>query len=146
MDDSRSSWLREKAEKILQQKGVKDSNLYNKDLETLVEELSIHQIELEQQNEELKSIQNSLEISRDQFSDLFNNAPVGYFIFRKDYKILTVNDTGTEMLGLQKNELTDNLITKYIHPDSQDIFYFHLKEILKTGNGHSCELQLRKSD
>src|SRR6056297_2311333 len=146
MDENKSSWLRKKAEKILQNKGVKDPSLYNKDLETLVEELNIHQIELEQQNEELKNIQNELERSRDRYSDLFNKAPVGYFIIQKDYKIINVNDTGLKLLSVSKNELTNRLITKYIHPDSQDTFYFHLKEALKTGKSQYCELLLKKPD
>jgi len=146
MDENKSSWLRKKAEKILQNKGVKDPSLYNKDLETLVEELSIHQIELEQQNEELKNIQNELERSRDRYSDLFNKAPVGYFIIQKDYKIINVNDTGLKLLSVSKNELSNRLITKYIHPDSQDTFYFHLKEALKTGKSQYCELLLKKPD
>ena len=143
--EEKSANLRKKAERLLKQNGVKDPALYNKDLESLVEELSIHQIELEQQNEEMKRVQNELEISRDQYSDLFNHAPVGYFIIKGNYSIRDVNDTGAEMLGAQKNDLVERHFTKYIHPDTQDTFYFHLKEVLRSGENNSCELVLKRA-
>jgi PAS domain S-box-containing protein len=142
-NEEKSTRLRKKAEKILQQEGIQDPSLYQKDLESLVEELNIHQIELEQQNEELKNIQNDLEISRDRYSDLFNNAPVGYFIILKDYNIVNANDKGGEMLESESADLIGLPFTKYIHPDSQDTFYFHLKEVIEKGKHQSCELQLR---
>src|SRR6056297_3026210 len=116
-DNDKSSRLRKKAEEILNQRGIQNQELYKRDLESLVEELSIHQIELEQQNEELKKTQNELEISRNRYSDLFNNAPIGYFIIKKDYRIKDVNNTGGEILGISRNELKETSFTGYIHPD-----------------------------
>ncbi len=144
--DNKSEELRKKAERMLKQKGVQDQALYHQDLESLVEELSIHQIELEQQNEELKRIQNELEISRNQYSELFNQAPIGYFIVRQDYRISKVNHTGAGMLSMSPTDLKDQKITTYIHPDYQDTFYFHLKSILRTGEPQSCELVLKDAE
>jgi len=143
IDNDKSSRLRKKAEEILNQRGIQNQELYKRDLESLVEELSIHQIELEQQNEELKKTQNELEISRNRYSDLFNNAPIGYFIIKKNYRIKDVNNTGGEMLGISRNELKETSFTGYIHPDSQDTFYFHLKEVRRSGQHQSCELKLK---
>ena len=145
-NNDKSSRLRKKAEKILAQRGIDNPDLYKKDLESLVQELSIHQIELEQQNEELKRTQNELEISRDQYSDLFNNAPIGYFIIQNDYKILHVNQTGAQLINRQPKDLEGTPITHYIQPDYQDTFYFHLKNVLGPGQPNSCELQLRKNN
>ena len=136
-NNDKSSRLRKKAEKILEQRGIDHPELYKSDLESLVQELSIHQIELEQQNEELIRTQNELEISRDQYSDLFNNAPIGYFIIQKDYKILRANQTGAELIDRQPKDIEGTPITRYIHPEYQDTFYFHLKSVLRTGNANS---------
>ncbi len=144
--NSKSTQLRKKAESILQQKGIQDSSLYEKDLETLIEELSIHQIELEQQNEELKITQYELEISRNKYSDLFNESPNGYFIINSDSVIQDVNVTGAEMLKTKPSELLNQKLTKYIHPDSQDTFYFHIKKVLKSNKKETCELQLKKEN
>ena len=53
------SLLRAQAKKLLknQKESYSSSNIY--DIEALVEELTIHQIELEMQNEELKKAQDS---------------------------------------------------------------------------------------
>src|SRR6185312_3267333 len=44
----------------------------------LVEQLRIHQTELEMQNQELRETQRQLEASRSRYSDLYDFAPVGY--------------------------------------------------------------------
>ena len=144
--NDKSSELRKRAEDILYQQGVKDSALYKQDLESLVEELSIHQIELEQQNEEMKRIQNELEISRDKYSDLFKNAPVGYFVIQSDYKIVEVNHAGSQMLSADDKSISDHYFTKYIHPDSQDIFYFHVRDVLRWQQSQTCGVWLKKEN
>ena len=144
--NKKSSALRKKAEEMLKKKGVQDPALYHKDLEFLVEELSIHQIELEQQNEELKKIQDELEISRNRHSELFNEAPIGYFIIGHDYIISQVNNTGARMLDSSPADLEGEAFTQYIHPAFQDRFYFHLRQVLKTGQADSCELVLKDMD
>ena len=45
----------------------------------LVQELQIHQIELEMQNEELKQARDEAEAERERYLDLYDFAPVGYF-------------------------------------------------------------------
>jgi PAS domain S-box-containing protein len=141
----KSGDLRKKAERILKQKGIRNQELYNQDLESLVEELSIYQIELEHQNEELKRTRNELEISRNRYTDLFEKAPVGYFIIRENYQILRVNHTGAGMLGMDKSDLAGHNFTRYIQPAYQDTFYFHLRYVLKTGQSQSCEIELKIS-
>ena len=44
----------------------------------LIQELEVHQIELEMQNDELRRIQNELEKARDRYSELYDFAPSGY--------------------------------------------------------------------
>lgn len=141
----KSSQLRKKAQQLLNEKGIQDPELYKKDLESLVEELNIHQIELEQQNEEMKRIQNELEISRDRYSDLFNSAPNGYVILESNHRILEINITGARMLGVERAELLNQPFTRFIHPESQDTFYFHFRDLLRTGEAQSCELMLKLS-
>ena len=66
---------------------------------SLVQELHIHQIELEIQNEELLAAQYALEKARYKYSDLFNNAPVGYLILDPAGFILEANQTFADMAG-----------------------------------------------
>ena len=47
----------------------------------LLQELQIHQLDLEMQNEELRNAQRELLEVRNQFADLYDFAPVGYIVF-----------------------------------------------------------------
>jgi len=70
--------LRRRAEEML----LKDHGQLNKiqptDMQNVVQELRVHQIELEMQNEELRRTQQELEASREKYFDLYDMAPAGY--------------------------------------------------------------------
>lgn len=70
--------LRVKAEKISK---VRTYPIKDLSKDELIEELRIHQIELELQNEELKESQIKLEYSQNKYFELYNLATVGYFYF-----------------------------------------------------------------
>ncbi|MFO7864299.1 MAG: PAS domain S-box protein [Salinivirgaceae bacterium] len=132
--------LRAKAQEILQKRGVKNDEYDTQNLESLIEELNIYQIELEQQNEELRQAQLSLETNRQRFIDLFENAPIGYFVVTKKLVIIRINKKGCEYFDKEQKELTSATITDFIAPDSQDKFYFHIKETLRTWKPQTCEI------
>ncbi len=78
---SRSARLRKRAERLMSKKDL--TKIPSKDVKALIEELRVHQIELELQNEELRRVQDLLEMSRSKFADLYDFAPVGYFSFNR---------------------------------------------------------------
>lgn len=139
------SFLRKRAEELLRSKGVQDKSLYAKNLESLVEELSIYQIELEHQNNELLLTQQRLNEAKDQLADLFYNAPVGYLILRDNYLIEEINYTAAALLPVQTEALKGSKITRFIHPEDQDDFYFHLKEAFDTENTVTSDIRIRKN-
>ena len=70
--------LREKAEaSAARRRGSEMPELSREQAGKLVHELQVHQIELEIQNEELRRVMGELEQSRNQFSLLFHQAPIG---------------------------------------------------------------------
>lgn len=93
-DDLKNSKLRQKAENIAQKNDYPATDL-SKD--ELIEELRVHQIELEPQNDELKESQLELEDSRNKYFELYNFAPVGYFTLNGNGLILDVNIAGTRI-------------------------------------------------
>lgn len=48
------------------------------EIAAFVHDLETHQIELEMQNEALREAQMQLSEARDQYSELYNQAPIGY--------------------------------------------------------------------
>ena len=142
--------LRWRAEEIAQAQGVPSP----KDLATLslaealrlVHELRVHQIELKMQNDELCRAQAELNATRERYFDLYNLAPVGYFIVSHEGRILETNLTGVILLGVPRAALVKQPITRFIFKEDQDVYYLHRRELLATGKAHTCELRMVKSD
>lgn len=75
------------------------------DKERLLQELKIHQIELEMQNEELRNARDETDAERARYFDFFDSAPIGYFTLDGDGVILQVNLAGGRMLGVDRSLL-----------------------------------------
>jgi len=88
-------------------------------VQLLIHELETRQIKLEGQNEELGRIQKELEASRDKYSELYNFAPVGYFVLDQNGVILEANCTGSSLFGMERNLLIgrslENFATEQDH-------------------------------
>jgi PAS domain S-box-containing protein len=142
--------LRWRAEALAQKQGdpaLKDLTFMSREEALrLVHELRVHQIELEMQNEELVRAQVELTATRERYFDLYNLAPVGYFIVSHEGRILETNLTGVILLGLPRAALVKQPITKFIFKQDQDVYYLHRRELLATGKAHTCELRMVKAD
>ena len=80
----------------------------------LVEDLHVHQIELEIQNEELRRVQSELEASRDMYSDLYDFAPVGYATVSEKGLILQANLACADMLGVERSSLIGKPFSRFV--------------------------------
>ena len=136
--------LRTRAEKLLTSKKHVLQETVDADSRKLVNELQVHQIELEMQNEELRRTQLELEASRGKYYDLYDLAPVGYFSLDQTSRILEVNLKGAGMLGVERRLLVKKRFTHFIVPVFQDAFYMFQKEVFKTRAIQSMDVQLKK--
>ena len=69
--------LRNRAEKAYNKKREGGKPVSPDSHEKLIDELQMHQIELEMQNEELRQAQRELGATRDKYLDLYDFAPIG---------------------------------------------------------------------
>jgi len=137
--DNKFKELREKAErKVSQDKESVQINDKKEILKT-IHELHVHQIELEMQSEELINSQNELEKSRNKYSDLFDFAPIGYFILDNKGNISEANLTGASMLGIDRSQLITKPFALYIDNEDKDIFYVNRRNVL---NNTICNVRL----
>ena len=67
------------------------------DAQGLLQELQVHQIELELQNEELRGTRVQLEQSLGRYPQLFYSAPLGYVTLRADGTIAELNHAAARM-------------------------------------------------
>ena len=79
------------------------------------------------------------------FQNLFNKAPVGYFILTKNGIIKSVNDLGCRYLGAQKHQLENNPLASFLSESSRGKLSFHLQSIFLTNEQQSLELTLEMS-
>lgn len=114
--------LREKALALLATRTI-DTSKWGKDVKNLLEELSIHQIELEHQNEELSVSHEETKIAVARYIDLFENAPISYIILDINGKILQVNETFCKIFGVKRDNMINMPFYKLIVPTYQDVFY-----------------------
>jgi signal transduction histidine kinase/ActR/RegA family two-component response regulator len=137
-----SKKLRARAEKLL---GRNPDNIYDLDkiqVKELVEELRIHQIQLEMQNEDLRRSHSELEKARKQYFDLYNNAPVGYLISDGFGNISSVNQKLAEMLKTTKIKLLRHGFTPFLGQKDSDFFYLHCRKVIQLKNGYTSEIEL----
>jgi PAS domain S-box-containing protein len=142
--------LRRRAEKALHEEGVGArggaGTPSHEDALRLVHELRVHQVELKMQNDELQRSYAELNATRERYFDLYNLAPVGYFIVSHDGRILETNLAGVTLLGMPRAALVKQPITRFIFNDDQDVYYLHRRKLLATGKAHACELRMVKAD
>ncbi len=112
----------------------------------LLHELRVHQIELEMQNDELRSAQAEIEAGRVRYFDLYDLAPVGYVTVGEKGLVQEANLTAAAILGVSRDALVRQPMTRFILKEDQDLYYRHRKQLFETGEPQECELRLIKPD
>ena len=141
----RAGNLRPQAERRLQEKGNSDADdLARTDLRAVVHELQAHQIELEMQNEELRRAQAQAEEAQQKYTELFDFAPMGYFLVDQDGLIREANLAGAALLGRDRSQVTRQPFAKFIAPDGGPQFAAFWSKLRETDTRQSCELTLLK--
>ena len=141
--------LRQRAEKELQTAARRNEALPEMSPEKmrgLIQELQVHQIELQMQNDELRRIQGELEKTRDRYSHLYDFSPVGYVTLTEKGIIDEANLTLASMLGVERGALIGEPFTRFVLGEDQDTFYKLRHRLLETEESRTCELHLMKKD
>ena len=138
--------LGKRAEEFLKKYPDAIKEITTEDVNKLVEDLHVHQIELEIQNEELRRAQSELEVSRDGYSDLYDFAPVGYVTISEKGLILQANLACADMLGVERSSLIGKSFSRFVKKEDQDVFYLHRKKLFEKKAKQVCELKLVRKD
>jgi two-component system cell cycle sensor histidine kinase/response regulator CckA len=139
--------LRQRAEQLLdtspEGEGLTSSSSETKQL---LQELLVHQVELDMQNEELRSAQQQLEASKARYFDLYDLAPIGYFTLDDRRLIKECNLFVANMMGVSRNILINAPISKILLKEDQIIFYKNLKACLEMDMPQHFEMRLMRAD
>ena len=123
--------IRRRAEELYNQEHTHEALLQTQEgFQRMEDELHIHQIELEMQYEELRVAQAVVEAGLERYTELYDFAPLGYFTWGRDGKILQVNLRGASLLGMERANLVGRLLG-FLHlrhsPLGPPHLHFHLR-------------------
>jgi PAS domain S-box-containing protein len=108
----------------------------------LIHELQVHQVELEMQNEELSRERGELEAARARYFELYDLAPVGYFTVSEQGLILEANLTAATLLGIGRNTLLAQPLTRFVVPGDREVWQRHARQVFGSGELLSWEMRL----
>ncbi|MDW5562720.1 MAG: ATP-binding protein [Methanomassiliicoccus sp.] len=128
MGDFCNRELREKAKRRLEERQPVQERSAEDNVK-LVEELSLHQEELNIQNEELKRIQLELEETKAKYFELYDLAPVGYITLTPNLIIKEANLAASFLLGMERKQLINKPLSRFVSPRSQESFYLHYRRL-----------------
>jgi PAS domain S-box-containing protein len=111
-------------------------------LRLLVQELRLHQIELEMQNEELRLTQAALDATRAHYFSLYDMAPVAYCTVNVEGVIQQANHFAAKLLCAERECLVGEPLARFIASEDQDHFYRQCRLPLAVGEQRSCEMRL----
>ena len=140
--------LRKKAEKQIEGRGkVRAATpLSGEKAQHLIQELEIHQVELEMQNLELQTAQIASEASRQRYADLYDFAPTGYFTFDRDGLILEANLTGAGQLDRPRNRLIKRPFILFVAPEDRTAFGLYILRLFDQKKEERLELKIDKKE
>jgi PAS domain S-box-containing protein len=129
--------LRYRAEIVLKTTSMQVKKMSMFEIQQLVNELQVHQIELEMQNEELRQMQLDLQQARDRYVDLYDFAPIGFLTLNTRGQILEANLPVCQLLGVERKSLIRQKFEKFVMATDQRILRQHLHNVEQ---GHSKEI------
>lgn len=109
-------------------------------------ELQEHQFELERQNAELRKAKDELETTLEQYTDLYDFAPVGYFTLDRTGTISRVNLTGAGFLGVERSRLVSKRLEDFVTVEARPAFNVFLEIVFMSPAKEACEVAVLKEE
>lgn len=140
-----SKKLRSKAEAKVKHEPESKPDLNMEEVKVLMHELEVHQVELEMQNQELREAQHLLEDSRDQYTDLFDFAPVGYLVLDEKGVIENINLTACSLMDIDRSLIKRKPFSAFMSGSESRSLFLKLKEAFEKKILKPFELQIRRN-
>lgn len=137
--------LRHRAEEKLRAKKAElHPSRTGKATQRLVQELEVHQIELEMQNTELRQARDEVETALEMYTDLYDFSPAGYFTLDQDGVIRAANLSGATLLGIERSLLLGRHFGSFVSDEARQLFAEFLGKLCVGQGKESCEVSLTR--
>src|SRR6056297_1105510 len=142
--------LKKKAIKRLAEKGKIRSDydinaLSSYEMKRIIEDLIIHQMELEIQNENMARLQIELENSRNKYYRLFENSPTGFLTLDLKGVVLELNKSSASIIEKQKKNMQGKPFTLSVDSDDHSAFFTNLRNSKQTDKKAKVEILLKNA-
>lgn len=140
--------LRQRAEALLTKTRQDLADMTPSDLQRLVQELQIHQIELDLQNEELRRTQIELQDAYERYADLYDFSPAGHLYLDASGMILEANLTATQLLGVTKSRVRHCRLSDFVAAtlEAQNTLHQHRLQVFAEPTSCTCNLWMQRRD
>jgi len=116
------------------------------EIQALFCELQVHQIELVMQNEELIETQQSLIKSENDYTRIYDLAPIAYLTLSQQGLIKQANIAATTLFNLSREKLLNQRLEKLIHAEDQDAYYLFFRNVLKEQSNSYLTIRITNSN
>ncbi len=140
--------LQQQAEELINKRMILpslDSGMLSpEETQRKLNELYVHQIELEIQNDELRRVQAELDAERERYFQLYDLAPVGYCSISDSGIILESNNTFIKILG--EGAMIEKTFSRLIHREDRKSYLSLIRRLYETGEFQENELKMLRKD
>ncbi|MDZ7751779.1 MAG: EAL domain-containing protein [Gammaproteobacteria bacterium] len=142
--------LRRRAEALLRQQ-QREGVTHGKYADVLrqLNELQVHQIELELQNTELARARDEIEDGARRYAELYDFAPVAYLVLDQDFIIRQINLIGADLLGTERTQLIGERFSRFVAPGDLSSFEDFVARVVANRTQETretCEVGLLRPD
>lgn len=134
--------LREQAETKVTKVDNSMQKMSTSEISTLMQELRIHQVELEMQNEELRKSQAETEQSRKSYQDLWELSPAEYFLLDVAGRVDAFNRAGQKLFGKREDMLLKERFSTLVAPEDQVSVRLLLERVMETAVVEKREIRI----
>ena len=129
-------------ERLKAQASDRQPPLAEHETQWLIHELQVHQIELELQNAELRRARDEVETLLEQYTDLYDFAPVGYFTLDRSGIIRAANLSGARLLGVERARLLGRDFGLFVPMEDRPQFRACQERVFAGQDKVTCEVPL----
>lgn len=141
-----STALRRRAEAQLKIQSQDSKSIpTEKDAKRALHELQVHQIELEMQNEQLQHTQIAERKTSQRYTELFEFAPVAYFVMDQASIINQLNLRAAILLDIDRVNLVGQSFVEHLKAEYKTVFSHCLSTVLEGGGIQTCEIAVQVS-
>ncbi len=138
--------LRKKAERLIRAKELSVDISDPENIPVLIHDLHVHQVELELQNNELLQTQRQLEMAKEKYYQLFNQAPVGYISVDEAGIIMKSNQAFLDMLDYPFSSLNKRPLIQFIVQDDRNTFLGLFRQYSRHRQTGTFDVRLETSE